>query len=134
MATDFDANVRDAEQLLGRFRSQTLPHFINGRHDEGRSGKTFESTTPIDNSVIGTVAAGTVHALQAGSDVDNPMTWAIAGAGSIAIVLLGVVRLGRGSAPRPQRPTSETEILEEMRQLLAHPVMGTPPTDLGQAG
>ena len=58
MSTDFEANLKDAEALLKRFREQTLPHFINGDHDAGRSGATFESVTPIDNSVIGRVAAG----------------------------------------------------------------------------
>ena len=58
MSKEFEANCRDAETLLERFRETTLPHFINGRHDSGRSGKTFESVSPIDNNVIGKVAAG----------------------------------------------------------------------------
>ena len=55
---DFDTNVNDTERLLKRFRDTTLPHFIDGKADPGRSGKTFESLTPVDNSVIGSVAAG----------------------------------------------------------------------------
>ncbi len=58
MSNDFDANRQDVERLLQRFRDGTLPHFINGQHDAGRSGKTFESLAPSDNSVIGSVAAG----------------------------------------------------------------------------
>jgi 5-carboxymethyl-2-hydroxymuconic-semialdehyde dehydrogenase len=58
MSGEFDANRRDAEKLLQRFRTATLPHFIAGRHDAGRSGKTFESVAPADSSVIGRVAAG----------------------------------------------------------------------------
>ena len=64
MSNDFEANCQDAEKLLQRFRDDTLPHFINGKHDAGRSGKTFESVTPVDNSVIGKVAAGN------GDDID----------------------------------------------------------------
>lgn len=58
MASDFDTNLQAAEELLKPYRSDTLPHFINGKRDAGRSGKTFENLTPIDNSVIGNVAAG----------------------------------------------------------------------------
>ena len=64
MSNEFEANCQDAEKLLQRFRNDTLPHFINGQHDAGRSGKTFESVTPVDNSVIGKVAAGN------GDDID----------------------------------------------------------------
>lgn len=58
MSSDLKKNTKDAEKLLKRFRKATLPHFINGQHDNGRSGKTFASLTPIDNSIIGNVAAG----------------------------------------------------------------------------
>lgn len=58
MSSDFKTNLADAERLLQRFSDGTLPHFINGKHDGGRSGKTFDSLTPVDNSVIGSVAAG----------------------------------------------------------------------------
>jgi 5-carboxymethyl-2-hydroxymuconic-semialdehyde dehydrogenase len=58
MASDLKKNIKDAEKLLKRFRKSTLPHFINGKQDAGRSGQTFEGVTPVDNSVIGKVAAG----------------------------------------------------------------------------
>ena len=58
MSGEFDANRRDAEKLLQRFKDAPLPHFIAGRHDGGRSGKTFDSVAPADASVIGRVAAG----------------------------------------------------------------------------
>ena len=45
MSTDFDKNVNDAEVLLKRFRGETLPHFINGKHDAGRSGKCNDDCT-----------------------------------------------------------------------------------------
>jgi 5-carboxymethyl-2-hydroxymuconic-semialdehyde dehydrogenase len=65
MSTDFEKNVQDAEALLKRFRDETLPHFINGKQDGGRSGKTFESIAPADNSVIGSVAAGNADDIDA---------------------------------------------------------------------
>jgi 5-carboxymethyl-2-hydroxymuconic-semialdehyde dehydrogenase len=58
MSGEFDANRRDADKLLQRFKDATLPHFIAGRHDTGRSGKTFDSTAPADGSLIGRIAAG----------------------------------------------------------------------------
>lgn len=58
MTTDFAKNLYDAEHLLKRFRDAPLPHFINGKTDGGRSGKVFTNSTPIDNSIIGEIAAG----------------------------------------------------------------------------
>jgi len=57
MTPELDKNLQDAEKLLQRFRSSVLPHFINGKADTGTSGAVFENLTPIDNSVIGEVAA-----------------------------------------------------------------------------
>ncbi len=65
MSSALKKNVRAAEKLLQRFRKRTLPHFINGEHDDGRSGQTFDSLTPIDNSVIGKVAAGNADDIDA---------------------------------------------------------------------
>ena len=67
------------------------------------------------------VVLGTVHALQAGSDVDNLLVWVAAGIGSLAIIALGAVRLrGKDTTPdRPGQSKSESEILLEMRQRLA---------------
>ena len=62
--TESEQNLRAAERLLARYRAKTLPHFINGKADPGRSGETFENLTPIDNSAIGKVAAGNA------SDID----------------------------------------------------------------
>ena len=58
MSAELDKNLADTDGLLTRFREDPLPHFINGRADGGRSGSTFDSVTPVDNSVIGAVAAG----------------------------------------------------------------------------
>jgi 5-carboxymethyl-2-hydroxymuconic-semialdehyde dehydrogenase len=68
MANDFEANCRDTEKLLERFRQNTLPHLIDGKPDAGRSGRTFESVTPIDNSVIGHVAAGNADDIDAAAN------------------------------------------------------------------
>ena len=65
MSQSFQTNRQDIEALLQRFRKETLPHFINGKHDAGRSGKTFDSLTPVDNSVIGSVAAGNADDIDA---------------------------------------------------------------------
>ena len=56
--SELDNNLQKIEKLLAPLRKETLPHFINGKRDAGRSGKTFEGYTPVDNSIIGSVAAG----------------------------------------------------------------------------
>ena len=58
MANEFDANCRDADQLLAGYRDGILPHLIDGEHDAGASGRTFESISPVDGDVIGRIAAG----------------------------------------------------------------------------
>ena len=58
MSESFKENVADVNKLLAPFRDTPLPHFIDGRRDAGRSGATFENLTPVDNSIIGSVAAG----------------------------------------------------------------------------
>ena len=65
MSNDFASNCQDADVLLKRFRTGTLPHFINGKADPGRSGKTLDSLTPVDNSLIGEVAAGNADDIDA---------------------------------------------------------------------
>ena len=65
MANDYASNLNDAEALLKRFADATLPHFINGEHDSGRSGTTFDSIAPADNSVLGSVAAGNADDIDA---------------------------------------------------------------------
>ncbi len=65
MSSDFETNLRDTDKLLERFRQKPLPHFIDGQHDDGRSGKTFENLTPIDNSVTGNIAAGNADDIDA---------------------------------------------------------------------
>jgi 5-carboxymethyl-2-hydroxymuconic-semialdehyde dehydrogenase len=63
--SDLDNNLQKIEKLLAPYRAETLPHFINGKRDPGRSGETFEGYTPVDNSVIGNVASGNVDDIDA---------------------------------------------------------------------
>jgi 5-carboxymethyl-2-hydroxymuconic-semialdehyde dehydrogenase len=56
--SDLENNLQSIEKLLAPLRANALPHFINGKRDAGRSGNTFDGYTPVDNSVIGAVAAG----------------------------------------------------------------------------
>ena len=63
--SDLQDNLQSIEKLLAPRRAETLPHFINGKRDAGRSGKTFEGYTPVDNSVIGQVAAGNADDIDA---------------------------------------------------------------------
>ena len=65
MSSELDKNLHDAEELLQRFRASALPHFINGKNDAGTSGAVFTNSTPIDNSVIGEVAAGSADDIDA---------------------------------------------------------------------
>jgi 5-carboxymethyl-2-hydroxymuconic-semialdehyde dehydrogenase len=58
-------NLRAIENLLAPLKADTLPHFIDGKRDPGRSGKTFDGYTPVDNSVIGKVAAGNAEDIDA---------------------------------------------------------------------
>lgn len=65
MSSELDKNLHDAEELLQRFRASALPHFINGKSDAGASAGVFTNSTPIDNSVIGEVAAGNADDIEA---------------------------------------------------------------------
>jgi 5-carboxymethyl-2-hydroxymuconic-semialdehyde dehydrogenase len=63
--SDLDNNLQKIEKLLAPYKAETLPHFINGKRDPGRSGETFEGYTPVDNSVIGNVASGNADDIDA---------------------------------------------------------------------
>jgi 5-carboxymethyl-2-hydroxymuconic-semialdehyde dehydrogenase len=54
----FDQSVARAEKHLARFRQGAVTHFIDGKADKG-DGKTFDSLSPVDNSVLAKVAQGT---------------------------------------------------------------------------
>jgi 5-carboxymethyl-2-hydroxymuconic-semialdehyde dehydrogenase len=54
----FEHNVAKAEQYLARVRASGVQHFIEGAARPAASGQTFETRTPIDNTVLASVAAG----------------------------------------------------------------------------
>lgn len=58
MTDELNENLRALQASLGRFQQAPLGHYINGKSCLSVSGKTFENTTPIDNSVIGQIASG----------------------------------------------------------------------------
>ena len=53
-----DGNVAKAEQFLARFARNGVQHFIDGASCASVSGKTFETSTPIDGRVLANVASG----------------------------------------------------------------------------
>jgi 5-carboxymethyl-2-hydroxymuconic-semialdehyde dehydrogenase len=55
---ELESNLNKLDALIAPLGEETLPHFIDGQRDPGRSGETFEGYTPVDNSVIGNVASG----------------------------------------------------------------------------
>ena len=59
--SDLKHNLAVAEQYLQRFKTQTTTHFIAGQWTSADHVKTFDNLTPIDNSVIGQVVAGTTE-------------------------------------------------------------------------
>lgn len=65
---------------------------------------------------IVTVAAGSYHALLGGSDVDNPITWIVAGVGAVAIAILVGARL------RPGRQNDRHLVNAPLRRAHLHEV------------
>jgi 5-carboxymethyl-2-hydroxymuconic-semialdehyde dehydrogenase len=57
MSGALDKTIARAEDFLKRFRGQPVAHLIDGKPDAG-NGQTFETHSPIDNSVIAQVARG----------------------------------------------------------------------------
>ena len=57
MSTVLDKTIARAEEFLKRFREKPVAHLIDGKPDAG-SGATFETHSPIDNTVIAKVARG----------------------------------------------------------------------------
>src|SRR3954471_14230662 len=57
MSTTLDKTIARAEGFLKRFRDKPVAHLIDGKADAG-SGQTFETLSPIDNTVIAKVALG----------------------------------------------------------------------------
>ena len=57
MSGALDKTIGRAEEFLKRFREKPVAHLIDGKPDAG-NGTTFETHSPIDNSVIAQVARG----------------------------------------------------------------------------
>jgi 5-carboxymethyl-2-hydroxymuconic-semialdehyde dehydrogenase len=54
----FEVNVARAAEYAARYRASGVLHFIDGAPRAAASGRTFETRTPIDDSVLANVAAG----------------------------------------------------------------------------
>jgi 5-carboxymethyl-2-hydroxymuconic-semialdehyde dehydrogenase len=53
-----EQNTKKSRDYLRRFRAERLLHFIDGEPRPSKAGATFDNSTPIDDSVLGQVAAG----------------------------------------------------------------------------
>ena len=63
--SEFSENISRANQYLQPFKATTTGHFINGRVVLPAGAATYDNTTPVDNSSLGSVVAGTA------ADVDR---------------------------------------------------------------
>ncbi len=54
----FDEYTAIARDELERFRTSPLLHFVNGSPAASLSGATFDNHTPVDSTLLGSVAAG----------------------------------------------------------------------------
>jgi 5-carboxymethyl-2-hydroxymuconic-semialdehyde dehydrogenase len=61
MSKELKENIKKAEGYLQRFKDNVTGHFVNGQAYAGDSSKTFENTTPVDNSGIGHIAEGSAE-------------------------------------------------------------------------
>ena len=59
--SDFEQNKQRAAEYLRRFREEPTGHFINGEWTMGTGNSAVDNLTPVDNSVIGKLAEGTVE-------------------------------------------------------------------------
>jgi 5-carboxymethyl-2-hydroxymuconic-semialdehyde dehydrogenase len=58
MSNALNENLAKADKYLERYRKARLLHFVDGAAYAGESGQTFQNHAPVDNSVLGEVAAG----------------------------------------------------------------------------
>lgn len=65
MSDSLDVNLARAEQYLERFGSAPLLHRIGSAERPSASGATFENRSPVDDRLLGRVAAGTVTDIDA---------------------------------------------------------------------
>lgn len=62
--SDLTHNLSRAENYLRRFRDRPTTHFINGAWT-APAGETFDNLTPVDNSSLGLIAAGSAADIDA---------------------------------------------------------------------
>src|SRR3954453_332913 len=55
----FQANRDRAAPLLAKLKAEGIGHMIDGKTVPSTSGQTFETASPIDNSVLASFARGT---------------------------------------------------------------------------
>jgi 5-carboxymethyl-2-hydroxymuconic-semialdehyde dehydrogenase len=55
---NLEANLAKAEHALAQFKGTPIPHLIAGEPVASRSGRTFDTLSPVDNTPLATVAAG----------------------------------------------------------------------------
>jgi len=67
-ADQFKANLDRAAPLLAKLKADGISHTIGGRTVPSISGRTFETTSPIDNAVLASVACGSAE------DIDRAAT------------------------------------------------------------
>ena len=63
--TDFDQNTAAATRYLQPFRDNVTGHFINGERVIPADSKTYDNTTPTDNSSLGQVVEGSAEDVSA---------------------------------------------------------------------
>lgn len=63
--SELNTNIDLARGYLQRFKANTTGHFINGEWTHGESRQSFDNLCPIDNSVLGRVAAGSAEDVDA---------------------------------------------------------------------
>jgi len=68
MSSTLENNVAKAEKYLERFRSGGVLNFIDGAPRAAQSGRTFETRSPIDGTLLASVAAGDSADIAAAAD------------------------------------------------------------------
>lgn len=63
--SDLEKNIATAEEYLQRFRQKPTSHYIGGHWTSAEGVTFFDNLTPVDNSVIGQVVAGTAEDIDA---------------------------------------------------------------------
>ena len=63
-----EENLQKLRPLLAEFSAGPIQHFINGRSVSAGDGNTFLNYSPVDESLIGEVAAGTLEDIDTASN------------------------------------------------------------------